>query len=399
MNTMVQPGTRRQLNVGLLWHSLSSDNLGVGALTESQMAIVRAAAARAGVAVRFTVFGTSGSRLGLNQADGVTIGDRFSIKRVLAGRTRFVAQLRSCDLVLDIGEGDSFTDIYGLERFGNQIATKALVAWLGKSLVLSPQTIGPFERGWTAGLARRVMRRATRVYARDVLSSAYLRQLAVEGNTEEAIDVAFRLPYQRRDFGANGKVRVGLNISGLLYAGGYDGGNQFGLSVNYRAMTDRLLDYFTAQPDVELHLVGHVITELVGNEDDYSAAQALAARYPGVVVAEKFDTPSAAKGYIAGLDYFAGARMHACIAAFSSGVAVTPIAYSRKFKGLFSTLGYDQVADCKALTTDQAVALVCDGYQRRAALAQQIVGGNAAAQGKLQHYEDFLVALLESVRG
>lgn len=399
MTTMQQPGARPQINVGLLWHSLSSDNLGVGALTESQMAIVRSAAARAGVDVRFTVFGTSGSRLGLNDAAGVTIGDRFSFKRVLAGRTRFVGQLRGCDLVLDIGEGDSFTDIYGLERFGYQIATKALVTGLGKSLVLSPQTIGPFERGWTARLARWVMRRATRVYARDVLSTAYLRQLAVEGNTEEAIDVAFRLPYARREFGANGKVRVGLNISGLLYAGGYDGANQFGLSVDYRAMTDRLLDHFSAMPEVELHLVGHVITELVGNEDDYSAALALAARYPGAVVAEKFATPSAAKSYIAGLDYFAGARMHACIAAFSSGVAVTPIAYSRKFKGLFSTLGYEHVADCKAIDTDQAVALVCDGYVRRAELARRIVDGNAMAQEKLQRYEDFLVGMLESARG
>lgn len=399
MTNLTQTGVRLELTVGLLWHSLSSDNLGVGALTESQMAIVRSAAARAGVEVRFFVFGTSGSRLGLNNAPGVTIGDRFSFKRVLARRTRFVAELRQCDLVLDIGEGDSFTDIYGLERFSYQIATKALVTVLGKSLVLSPQTIGPFERGWTARLACWVMRRATRVYARDVMSSAYLRQLGIEGNTAEAIDVAFRLPYQRRALGAVGRVRVGLNISGLLYAGGYHGSNQFGLSVDYREMTDRLVAHFSALPEVELHLVGHVITELVGNEDDYSAALALATRYPGVVVAEKFDTPSAAKSYIAGLDYFAGARMHACIAAFSSGVAVTPIAYSRKFTGLFSTLGYDHVADCKVLDTEQAVALVCEGYQRRAELARQIDAGNLKAQSKLQAYEDFLTGQLEAARG
>lgn len=34
----------KQITVGLLWHSLSSDNLGVGALTESQIAICNAAA-------------------------------------------------------------------------------------------------------------------------------------------------------------------------------------------------------------------------------------------------------------------------------------------------------------------------------------------------------------------
>lgn len=394
-----QEKTLPPITVGLLWHSLSSDNLGVGALTESQIALLRRAAARAGRTVRFSVFGTRGSRLGLNRADGVTIGDRLSWKRMLVGRSDFLRQLRACDIVFDIGEGDSFTDIYGLERFAYQAGTKALVHWLGKPLVLSPQTIGPFERGWTAAIARRLMRRAQRVYARDVLSSAYLRQLDVRDNVHEAIDVAFGLPYQRRELGGGGKVRVGLNVSGLLYAGGYSGDNQFGLSVDYGQMTERLMAYFTARPEVELHLVSHVITDLVGNEDDYAAAVALAARFPGVVVAERFDSPGAAKSYIAAMDYFAGARMHACIAAFSSGVAVTPVAYSRKFSGLFATLGYQHVADCKAIDTDAAVAMVCDGYLRRAELAAQIVEGNALAQQKLRGYEDYLVDCLERLHG
>src|SRR4030065_612233 len=109
-----------RVNVGLLWHSLSSDNLGVGALTESQLAIVRSAAQRAGVDVSFSVFGPSGSRTGLNDAPGVTVGDRLSIKRILVGQSRYVSQLKACDIVLDIGEGDSFTDIYGVERFRYQ---------------------------------------------------------------------------------------------------------------------------------------------------------------------------------------------------------------------------------------------------------------------------------------
>ena len=67
----------------------------------------------------------------------------------------------------------------------------------------------------------------------------------------------------------------------------------------------------------------------------------LRARYPRAIVAPAFRTPVEAKSYIAGMDFFAGARMHACIAAVSSGVPVYPLAYSRKFNGLFvETLGY-----------------------------------------------------------
>lgn len=388
--------TAPQIRVGLLWHSLSSDNLGVGALTESQIAIVRAAAQRAGVQVSFSVFGTSGSRTGLNSAPGITIGDRLSFKRMAVGQTRYLSQLRACYLVLDIGEGDSFTDIYGLERFRMQASAKTLALLLGKPLILSPQTIGPFAGKWTSRIAKAIMRRCQRVYARDVLSTAYLQELGVTGNTAEAIDVAFRLPYQSAPRPTGGKVRVGINVSGLLYRGGYSGDNQFGLTVDYKKLTDQMLDYFAGRPECEVHLVGHVITDFVGNEDDYSTCLELANRYPRTIVAEKFLSPSAAKSYISSMDYFTGARMHACIAAFSSGVPVTPIAYSRKFQGLFSTLKYNHVADCKTLTTEQALATVAKGFDARAELKVEVALGNQLALTKLQDYEDYLVRCLEA---
>lgn len=395
MNTQRASAT---IQIGLLWHSLSSDNLGVGALTESQMAIIRSAAQRAEVDVEFTVFGTSGSRTGLNNEIGVTIGDRLSIKRMLVGRTRYLSQLKACDIVLDIGEGDSFTDIYGLERFRMQTYAKGFALLFGKPLILSPQTIGPFDGNWTKRIASALMKRCQKVYARDVLSSAYLRELGIVDNADEAIDVAFRLPFQKLARSQDGKIRVGINVSGLLYHGGYSGNNQFNLSVDYKALTENLLAYFSQRRDCEIHLVGHVLTEWVGNEDDYSVSVELAKKYPGTLVAEKFLSPGAAKSYIAGLDYFTGARMHACIAAFSSGTPVTPLAYSRKFQGLFSTLGYEQVVDCKTATTEEAIASVVAGFENREILKSKIALGNQLAIEKLQGYEDYLVQCLRSIR-
>ena len=88
-------------------------------------------------------------------------------------------------------------------------------------------------------------------------------------------------------------------------------------------------------------------------EDDLTANKTLAEEFPGVIVAPRFEGPSEAKSYISGLDFFCGSRMHACIAAFSSGVPVLPIAYSRKFAGVFGSLGYDRIADAKTQTTEQ----------------------------------------------
>ena len=51
----------------------------------------------------------------------------------------------SADYILDIGQGDSFADIYGKERFEgiNLIHREALM--LHKPYCLLPQTIGPFK--------------------------------------------------------------------------------------------------------------------------------------------------------------------------------------------------------------------------------------------------------------
>jgi hypothetical protein len=54
--------------------------------------------------------------------------------------------------------------------------------------------------------------------------------------------------------------------------------------------------------------------------------------------------------------------MHACIAALSSGVPVLPIAYSRKFRGVFGSLGYPIIADCRSEAAEQIVAKAIETF-------------------------------------
>ena len=73
---------------------------------------------------------------------------------------------------------------------------------------------------------------------------------------------------------------------------------------------------------------------------------------------DKFESAIEAKSYIASMDLFSGARMHATIAATSSGVPVIPVAYSRKFNGLYDTLKYKYYIDAKAdITLEEALAM------------------------------------------
>jgi polysaccharide pyruvyl transferase WcaK-like protein len=385
---------KKQITVGLLWHSISSDNLGVGALTESQIAICQAAAARANVDVDYVIFGTTGGKNYAPKGISIRIGSRISIKQILLGNSQFLKELDQCDLVLDIGEGDSFADIYGVKRFIFLIVSKIAVLAKRKPLILSPQTIGPFDFWLTRKIAINVMRHCTQVFSRDGLSSQYLAECGVMRNAAEAIDVAFRLPFTRSAPQADEKVRIGINVSGLLFSGGYTGDNQFGLSLDYRKLTRNLLEEWSHDSKNEVWLIPHVIPDEMPAEDDRKAIDLLLNEFSYAKKSPDFNSPSEAKSFISRMDFMTGARMHACIAAFSTGVAVVPIAYSRKFNGLFTTLEYPWVADGKTMTTKQAFDRINEGLIRRAELAKTIMMGNKIAIDKLAFYEDYLTNIL-----
>jgi polysaccharide pyruvyl transferase WcaK-like protein len=387
-----------EIKVVLLWHSATSDNFGVGALTDSQMEICESAARRANVKLTCTVIGTEG---GSRYAIGGTVVERsasLSLKKIFSHNSEYRKKLRECDLVLDIGEGDSFTDIYGSKRYFLLLSTKILALIAGKPLILSPQTIGPFNRWWARLGARFVMRRCEKIIARDGLSAEFVRSLGISINLSEAIDVAFRLPYERKAGEKSELTRIGLNVSGLLYSGGYDGSNQFGLSLDYRLLMRKLLDAWTSAPKTEVWLIPHVVPDNIPKDDDRVAIEDLMKAYPSIKVAPSFSGPRAAKSFIAGMDFVSGARMHACIAAFSAGVAVVPVAYSRKFSGLFSALDYPWVVDARADSTSDALEKILTACKNRVELKARVGAGNEIAANRLMGYEDTLVDVFRALR-
>lgn len=386
--------SRPALTIGLLWHSMNSDNLGVGALTIAHMAILDEIGEKLGIDLTYHVLCWTDPRPPYTTAPNI---------KVAAFRTRdmanggFFRRIRACDLILDIGAGDSFTDIYGMKRSLKMMASKFETLLSGRPMILSPQTIGPFEHPLIRRLALIIMHRARAVVTRDALSTRFLAEMGYRGTPIEATDVAFRLPYGAPPYPASDKIRVGINVSGLLMHGGYSRDNQFGLTVDYPALIDDIAEYFLSQPDVELHFVGHVQSEDQPVEDDQRACAALAAKQKGAVCAPVFASPSEAKSYISGLDYFMGARMHACIAAFSSGVPVLPMAYSRKFTGLFGTLGFEELADLKAHDNDEVLRRVRHGFENRAGVKVAMDAAYARGRAKLATYEAVLEAELSRI--
>ncbi|MFN3371522.1 MAG: polysaccharide pyruvyl transferase family protein [Sphingomonadaceae bacterium] len=380
-----------RLGIGLLWHGDSSGNLGVGALTSGDIELVRRAAARAGAEPEFHLFRPADTGA---KARHPAIAHRHDITgRFMASPGGYWRALDAIDLMLDIGAGDSFADIYPDKRFAYIIATKLMCRWKGVPLVLAPQTIGPFSRQPHGWLAARALNAAEAVFARDPLSFEAVGRLAPGARRFQAIDVAFALPYTPAKKGPG--TRVGVNVSGLLFAGGYGGGNDYGLSYDYAEFTRRLIAGLLAT-GATVELVAHVRTD-IARDDDGAAIDALNAEFPGTVRVPDFASAEEAKSHISGLDFLVAARMHASIAAWSAGVPVLPVSYSRKFEGLYQALGYPALIPPRGLSTEAAVAQALDWYERRDELAAAIEAGRPAVEAGLAAYEDWLADRLRAL--
>lgn len=381
------------INIGFLFHSSGNDNLGVGALTVSDLEILRGVARVRGINIHVTLID------GRNQRKPCVGGPDITILALQPMRKpwTFYAAVRRCDLVVDIGGGDSLSDIYGWKRFAKMHLQKYLVHLSGRPLVLAPQTIGPFKSRLFGAIAAFSIRRAAIIATRDAASKRALREMGIANPVIDASDVALRLPFTRPLTRKAGPVRVGLNVSGLLASGGYTRDNMFGLRMDYPELMRRIIAGFLQHRDnCEVHLVAHVIASGQNAlEDDLKACRDLAAEFPGALVAPAFETPSDAKSYIANLDFFMGARMHACVAAFSAGVPVVPMAYSRKFAGLFGSLGYEHTVDCTTDSAEDILARIFASYENRSRLIAEARDALGVGLAKLKTYEGALGDILD----
>ena len=281
---------------------------------------------------------------------------------------------KNADYIFDIGQGDSFADIYGKRRFDWIFAQYKLGRKYHKPYCILPQTIGPFKDKEIKEQATKGIEWSKCVMVRDKQSFDYVKEMLPNKEVYEIIDVAFFMPYVKKVFDSS-FIHVGLNISALLWHGGYTRDNQFGLKSDYQKLVKNIIRYFLSLDKVKVHLIPHVVSGERHVENDYAVSYDLYEEFnhPNLVLTPLFLDPIIAKGYIAGMDFFMGARMHSTIAAFSSGVPVVPMSYSRKFNGLFcDTLDYQYIADMKINSLDESLVKIIEAFNQRNSLYQKI---------------------------
>ena len=150
-------------------------------------------------------------------------------------------------------------------------------------------------------------------------------------------------------------------MNGLVYNGGYTRSNMFGLRLDYRSFVKKLVQVLLAEESNRVMLVSHTIAPAGRVESDPDACRAVwqqvapSLRERLHIVEGEYDQHEL-KGLIGMCDFFVGSRMHACIAALSQGIPTVGIAYSRKFHGVFETVGAAAcVIDGRTEETDSAI--------------------------------------------
>jgi len=283
------------------------------------------------------------------------------------------------DLILDLSAGDSFTDIYGIKRYIYTSLPKLISIKMKKNCILMPQTIGPFNYKITRVLSKYIVNNCCMNFARDIVSYNYLLTNMGVAKTKVALapDLAFNmLPSQERLINdiieINNKSRaplVGINISALLFNGGYTSKNQFKLLINYKDLIDKIIQYFI-EKNCNIILVPHVLCSEENVEDDYSLCRNIANEirkyYPYIYTFDKKYREDQIKAIIGQCDFFIGSRMHACIGAISMGVPTVPVAYSRKFIGIWDIYGMkDCIADAKTMDIEEIITKIGYCYNNR----------------------------------
>ena len=311
------------------------------------------------------------------------------IKERFISRNRYLNHIYEADIIASIAGGDSFSDIYGLGRFLYVSLPQLLILFMGKDLALLPQTLGPFKGKIARLIARYILNHAKTVYSRDYTGLKEIQNFMGDRNAYDKYKFCYDVGFvvdpvkpDKMDLGDFFEKRkdnytvVGLNVSGLLFMGGYTQNNMFGLKIDYKEFIFELIDLLIRKRDRPVLLVPHVFgasgeSDSVVCEEIYNE---LKEKYKDKIFVVDGRYNQNEIKYIIGLcDFFIGSRMHACIAALSQNIPTVSIAYSKKFFGVMQTIGVESlVADPRKNKKEEIMDIINEAFNRRDMIREQL---------------------------
>ena len=303
------------------------------------------------------------------------------------------------DAIVDLS-GDMLTDDYGPHVAYSHYLPIMIALALKRPVCLCAQTIGPFR--YTGRLALALLNRAAYVSIRDRLSLNYLKSLGVKSDRLVlTADMAFLLEpaeaeavdeiFSREGLPASDTPVLGVAVSFLIAHHFKRKGLRFREGTFFQAMAKEL-DALVDALGCGVVFIGQVIGPTTRHDDRQAArlVHRLMSRGDQAWVMTGDYSPAELKGVISRFTLFLGARMHANLAALSSGVPCLALSYSLKTPGIMSRFGLqDYVLDISEL-----------GQGRLTGLAQTLMRSRSEiCPGLKQTSAELRLTALKNVEG
>lgn len=265
--------------------------------------------------------------------------EEYALKKMYSD---IVAQAQDCDICLSIG-GDTYC--YG-DNSGICVLTKELKK-SGKKVVLWGASIGKED---LTEEKLRSLKDFDAVFVRESLTYELLKSKKANDNVFIYPDPAFCM--ERDDVepieGFTKENTIGLNVSPLVE----------GYNPKITEVTKDFIKHILDNTTLKILLVPHVV-ESGNNDYEYMLGFYENFRYSGRIEILPSDLNARQyKGYIANTRFFIGARTHATIAAYSSGVPTAVLGYSVKSRGLAKDLFGEEKYVLNSRTLTEAQPLV-----------------------------------------
>ena len=245
-----------------------------------------------------------------------------------------VKSIAEADIVYNINQGDSFTDIYGVKRWLRIFIDSFIAILLKKHLIFFPQTIGPFNTLFGRFLSFIILKKCKKIFIRDKMAVNYLKSIGVK--YEESFDLSVYMSPEKVDIEIPQNT-VGINISGLLhYKTDLSNSDDF---EKYDELIEKLVLKLLNE-NKNILLIPHTYNvQNPGYSDDLKACLDFIKNINSdkITVIDKDYTAPQLKYIISQCDFLIASRMHACFAALATSTPVVGVSYSYKFKG-----GFDQ---------------------------------------------------------
>jgi len=339
---------------------------------------------QAGKAVTLTLYGARGGYRYYHPENLHTMLLLSKLGRFGALMNEGLRLIDSCDVVLDISGGDSFSDIYGEKRFHNINIPKLIAVNRAIPLVLLPQTYGPYKEEPVKELALKSVKGAAMSWARDKDSFEVLKNILGRNFDSKkhlcGVDVAFLLqaieagellePVLKDWINSKSPEHplVGINVSGLIYNDPEGARTKYGFKSDYKKVLVDFISKLIDTTNARIVLIPHVMDQGGHFESDIDACFDLLKHLPiasekRILVSPATLNESQVKWLISKMDWFCGTRMHSTIAGLSSGIPTAAISYSDKTKGVFETCKQSQfVYDPRSLNEMEIVDGLMGSY-------------------------------------